>query len=112
MTRAAMVTVEDFLAAAGVVASRCSAGFAPSVSAWILWNRARAAMAWRATTGGAHPVFGDGSLAGAAWSLRCDAEPDTRSFWRSAAALCAVLSGDKPDPTGGATDWRRSDHPA
>lgn len=99
------VTVEDVLAAAQVVAGRCAAGSPPLVAAWVLVNRVKAAQAYREANGRAHPEYGDGSLAGAAWTCREVWRVDPQSFWRAAAALCAVLGGTEGDPTDGSTVW-------
>jgi hypothetical protein len=106
MTLTATVTLEDVVAGARALAARIASGASPAAAAWVLRNRASVAFAHRRETGQVHPVFGDGSLAGAAGSADAAQALAPQVFWRAAAALCAVLSGDISDPTDGSTDWR------
>ncbi len=107
MSAEAAVTLEDVVAAARALAAQCVGETCAEAAAWVLRNRALAAFTHRRATGRVHPEFGDGSLSGAAWAPGLEPLADARAFWRAAAALCATLSGDSADPTGGATDWRR-----
>jgi N-acetylmuramoyl-L-alanine amidase len=92
--------------------------------AWVMRNRVRAARAFIARQGRAHPLFGDGTLAGAcraprqfsAWNPG-DANAakllrvgfDDAAFCRAFAVACRVWGGLIADPTDGATHYHRHD---
>jgi hypothetical protein len=99
-------TLEDVVEASLAVARAARGGADPLAAAWLVRNRARAALAAR-RAGAPAPGFGDGSLAAAARSLARDlgaggAQPSARRSFAAAAAVCRMLAGGAEDPTGGA----------
>ncbi|MCP1337269.1 cell wall hydrolase [Futiania mangrovi] len=88
--------------------------------AWVIRNRAALAAERMARKATPHPLFGDGSLAGACkarWQFSCwNANDPNRgpmlavgfadaAFADAFAVACRVLHAAVPDPTGGATHY-------